>query len=160
MSSGARAEPKPCSCRFCADQFTSAGIKNHETWCDENPNSGVHPDDAPALFDGAAAQESDFGSEQSDPDPDQSAEGASLPDRNVLSGRNKSDPKAPQKCPHCSSRHTVESEQALDEVRDRVPDPDPAILQLLESAEKYCNECFACYGGELEHSTLLSEVSA
>lgn len=168
MAEAAPDESKPCTCRFCGERFRPSGIKNHETWCDSNPHAGVHPDIAPSLFDerSAAAQESVAGSDR-DPDPDQSDQSASLPDREVLSNgskspanrRNARDPAEPgEKCRYCSSRETVPAEVARREYVERTAEPLQPVLDLFNAGARYCNACFAVFGGSLDHAIHVAEV--
>jgi hypothetical protein len=40
LNSG-RDEERIASCRWCGDDFTPAGIGNHQRHCDENPHPGI-----------------------------------------------------------------------------------------------------------------------
>lgn len=145
-----------CTCRFCGDQFTPSGITNHETYCSENPEKGVDPDRAEEL----GLLDSNSGSDNADhPDPDQRDSGdASLPNRQVLSSGNK-DASQLSGCPRCSSTNTTTAQVAANTYRDEVEAPNRDVLTIMDSAERYCNECFSLWGGDLDRVTPLREVA-
>lgn len=156
----ARSEPKAASCRFCSDNYTAAGVKNHERYCGENPNAGVHPDDAPNMFDsdGPTAPSAPSDEKREAPaggaDPDQRANdaGAVLPDRETLSEDDKGDPTGdePEECPNCASTNVVSAHAAREEVAVHLDGVPSKLRRIFDATEHYCNNCFAVYGGELE----------
>lgn len=156
----ARTEPEAASCRFCGGNFTAAGVKNHERYCDENPNSGVHPDDAPNMFDadGPESQQESSGEVQAvDADPDQRVanEGANLPERETLVEENKGSGGGTKEndvieCSNCGSTNVVPSYEAREEAKARLETMPGKLERIFDATESYCNNCFAVFGGELD----------
>lgn len=163
MSKGARSEPKACRCRFCGDGFTPAGIKNHEKYCSENPHKGAHPDDHPQIYEeSASATRSEAGSD-GDPDPDQSDGDASLPDRSVLTGADKTDSSSSDRspmCPNCNGEDLTTASAARKKYVEEIDQPNPAVMHVLEAAHRYCNRCYTVWGGAIDEPTPLREVVA
>lgn len=155
--------PKSCPCQFCGENFTAAGIKNHERACDENPHSGVHPDDAPQLFEQDSSAEPSAGGRPS-ADPDQSVEQPdALPSRDTLPAGNKSSSSLKSKvsgtsdCPNCGSSDTLPAHEARQKFAARMDPAPDELLATFDATERYCCDCFAVWGGELSDPWPITE---
>lgn len=156
--------PSACPCRFCDETFTPAGITNHQTHCDENPNPGVPVEKQKEL--GLLEDSSNEGKPTPDPDPDQRvASDGGLPTREVLPDGNNdggastdsSASEAPSQCPGCSSSETMPAHEARRQYQKHLETVPSALLATFDACERYCNECFAVYGGELGEPWRITE---
>lgn len=146
--------PSICPCRFCEEKFTSAGITNHERWCEENPERGMCPDRAEelGLLNGASEEEAT----PSNPDPDQSAEG--LPPREEIGEREDKDtPEPADRCGRCGGE-TIPAHQAREECARQIDGTMPdGLAATFDAAEEYCPECYAVSGGLIDQPWPITE---
>lgn len=148
--------PEACTCRFCGESYTPAGIKNHERWCDDHPEKGMDPDRAEEL--GLLDQET-TGAETPDADPHQrDNSGDGLPSRTELPAGDNSytTPKESENggekglnCPGCGSTDVITTDEALREFRARLERVPKGLEQTLEATDQYCNDCYSVSGGAL-----------
>lgn len=137
--------------------YTSRGIKNHEKHCNENPYPGVHPSDAPELFD------EEQGDAPGGADPDQRAvhDGGSLPARQSLPDEVKNSGDGSDQdtteCPACSSSDTIPAHEARSGFQREMNPAPQDLLATLDAVERYCNECYSVYGGELSEPFDITE---
>lgn len=162
MSAG-RKEPDACECRFCDDHFTAAGIKNHERYCSENPNTGAHPDEYPELFESETAGDDP----DADADPDQGAsdQSGSLPPARTLPDEEKdtledSREEVAEKCPACGSSAVIDTDEAAENFREELGELPDELGRTLEATDRYCNECWRVSGGALEEPWHITEGRA
>lgn len=153
-----------CECRFCGDTFGPDGITNHETFCDENPNSGVPVEKQKEL--GILPDEyTETGDEPgqtpraAEPDPDQRAEAAAdggLPPRRSpttdKSSRESGSSEESSTCPNCGSQDHIPAFRARKGFENELETPLPDELRAtLDAVERYCNGCWHVWGGELDN---------
>jgi hypothetical protein len=148
--------PAVCSCRFCGEEYEPAGITNHETYCEENPNSGVPVEkqkelgifDEPNSSDLTAdpSSETEATPERANPDQEASTDGGTLPPREKLPGTNKDEPK---RCPNCKSDDIMPAHEAREAFKEELGGIPDELRTTLDAAEHYCNECWYVSGGEL-----------
>lgn len=146
----------PCTCRYCGESFSSAGIKNHETWCDQNPRQGVPPDQQ----DGAAV---DPDTEREAPDTDtnpyqeETAGAGTLPEREIIDKPNKdtrdTTRQTPDECPNCGSTDTMAASRARKEYERADAATAPPVVLAYRLSERYCNECYCVWGDEYPDPT-------
>lgn len=146
--------PRICPCRFCEEKFTSAGITNHERWCDENPERGMCPDRAEELgLIGASESPS-----TADPDPDRQTEG--LPPRVELPDREEKatvEPEPADRCGRCDGE-TIPAHQAREECARQMDGELPdGLAATFDAAEEYCVECFCVAGGLIDEPWPITE---
>lgn len=125
-------------CQFCEEKFAPSGIRNHEQWCDENPQPGVPP----------SLQEDLEGAQT----PDQESPGP-LPPASTLApseggteSHSSSASEAPTECPECSSTARISGDEALDKYRSSVDSPRSDVCLAFVRADWYCPDCFAVGG--------------
>lgn len=144
--------PEACTCRFCGESYTPAGIKNHERWCDDHPEKGMDPDRAEEL--GLLDQET-AGAETPDADPHQRDNPGGLPSRSTLPAPDKNSHSLNtgasngSQCPGCGSTDVISSAEALQQFRARLDRVPKGLEQTLEATDRYCNECYSVSGGAL-----------
>lgn len=153
--SSARQEPTACSCQFCGVGYTPAGIKNHEKYCDENPHNGVHPDDAPELFEDERGESTP----RADPDQRASTDGSGLPDRKELASEDKATRNGHESrtCVSCGSSDVIPAHQARKEYEQRLDDMPDSLRSTFDATERYCNSCFSVSGGDLDEPYCIVE---
>lgn len=159
------AAPSVCECRFCGEAFEPSGIKNHQTWCDQNPRKGVPVEQqkehgllTDADADGAETTGDD--TEQAHPDQEANPSGVSLPPRSSPPESNNSGDKSdhdPTECPECGSSNTATSREARQAVAEQT-DLSAGLRATFDATERYCNDCWSVWGGELAEPHRLQEV--
>ena len=164
------AAPSVCPCRWCGEKYEPAGITNHETHCPESPHPGVpvekqkelgiyeEPDESKAAGDDPAAPADDH--------PDQrsaSTDGGRLPPREELPQGDSSpdhDPEPDHRCPSCESDDTIPSHDARELFRERMESVPDGLITTMDATDRYCNQCFTVWGGELDEPHRITEGSA
>jgi len=154
------------ACRYCGESFTAAGIQNHETWCDENPNPGISPRQQEEL--GLTDQETGDGTDTiTDPHQEVGSGDGGLPPRSTLSGGGKvrqpvrtdgSTDEVSVECPLCESDDTMHSSDARREYETEKEEPIPGVVLAYKLSERYCNDCYALWGDEFPEPTPLDEA--
>lgn len=144
-----------CCWPDCSEKKQPAGIKNHEIWCDHNPNPGVPPDKQDTV--------QKAGGSDTDTNPHQEVvnDGADLPPREMLpEGKTTSEPAQPAKsgesCPNCTNSDVTSAREArksyLEENRGN---PNKRVVLAFTEAGKYCEECFYLWGGNFPEPVAL-----
>lgn len=158
--------PAACQCRYCGEEFTAAGIGNHEKYCDENPHPGISPAQQQelGLEESSEAGEPDTGT---NPYQEEADSAGTLPPRDTLSASDKStqsvraDGSTDQvdtDCPLCGDSDTMPSADARREYESDQEEPAAAVVLAFQLSERYCNECFALYGDEFPEPVPLDEA--
>lgn len=149
--------PRVCSCRFCGEEYTPAGIGNHERWCDENPEPGMCPDRAEdlGLLDGAREEDA------TPSNADQSADHADgLPPREELpetEDKRTPEPEPADRCGRCGAR-TIPAHQAREEYARQLDGSIPdGLAATFDAAEEYCTECYCVDGGLIDEPWPITE---
>lgn len=143
-----------CTCRFCGDDYTPQGIRNHEMYCDENPHPGVPP----AKQDEFGVTEAGDDGDATDPDQRVEDSPADLPPRETLSSGKKDDGD-PRECENCGSTDLVPAEKARSQYMREVPNnQSDELLLCFSSAEVYCNDCYGLDGENYERVVTIPEL--
>lgn len=157
--------PECCDCRFCGESFGPDGITNHETWCDENPNRGTPVEKQKEL---GILEASDEPSDVEAPspsaaDPDQrvaSTDGGELPPRDKLAAVDKTTGDGPSGCKNCGSDDVIPAHEARKGFKHELGELPDELRATLDAVEKYCNDCWHVYGGELDEAYAICEEAA
>ena len=149
-----------CECRFCGEGFTPQGIRNHETYCEQNPHKGVPPSKLEEHgFLDDTEPESETGADGDGADPDQESEGpVDLPPRETLES-SKNTTGAPPECANCGSNNVVPAAKAREKYQRENPNSTiPELLLAFNRADQYCNECYALDGETYDRPVTIPEL--
>lgn len=143
-------------CRFCEGKYEPSGITNHETYCSENPNEGVPVEKQRDLGILPDADVDDVDADD-DADTDDAVTdgGNELPERETLPADEPESPETTESignshsCPECGSSNTITAFQARQEFEKRLSTFPDGLRTTLDATNRYCNECFSVWGGEL-----------
>jgi hypothetical protein len=143
-------------CDHCGGAYTAQGIDRHEEYCKGDLDDDHDPDQLPDELLGP--QFDSFGSgDNSGLPPRRDLPGPSTDSSADNSSQSTADSSGPT-CVRCGSQDVVDASDArskYQEVHDR---PQDEVLTVFASAERYCNDCFAVWGGKFDGPFRLDEL--